>query len=61
MTRSQGIGVNADGTSGNVTHEDTVVRGERGRRADRWCPPVSGHHRSARAVQAPSRPEVSST
>lgn len=30
--RSKGIGVNADGTCGSVTYEDTVVRGERGRR-----------------------------
>ncbi|MCX5143776.1 MULTISPECIES: nuclear transport factor 2 family protein [unclassified Streptomyces] len=28
--RSKGIGVNADGTSGSVTYEDLVVRGERG-------------------------------
>ncbi|WP_371602533.1 nuclear transport factor 2 family protein [Streptomyces sp. NBC_01220] len=28
--RSKGIGVNADGTCGSVTYEDTVVRGERG-------------------------------
>jgi hypothetical protein len=28
--RSKGIGVNADGTSGSVTYEDTVLRGGRG-------------------------------
>ncbi|MFF1920343.1 nuclear transport factor 2 family protein [Streptomyces sp. NPDC058221] len=29
-SRSKGLGVNADGTCGSVTYEDTVVRGERG-------------------------------
>ncbi|GAA1952207.1 nuclear transport factor 2 family protein [Kitasatospora viridis] len=28
--RSKGIGVKADGTTGSVTYEDTVVRGEQG-------------------------------
>ncbi|MGC5015185.1 nuclear transport factor 2 family protein [Streptosporangium sp. DT93] len=28
--RSKGIGVNADGTSGSVTYEDTVVRADQG-------------------------------
>lgn len=28
--RSKGIGINADGTSGSVTYEDTVVRSDRG-------------------------------
>ncbi|MEW1691103.1 nuclear transport factor 2 family protein [Streptomyces sp. NPDC091265] len=33
--RSKGIGINADGTSGSVTYEDTVVRGEQGWRIAR--------------------------
>lgn len=33
--RSKGIGVNADGTCGSVTYEDTAVRGERGWRIAR--------------------------
>ncbi|GGP14361.1 nuclear transport factor 2 family protein [Nonomuraea glycinis] len=28
--RSKGIGINADGTSGSVTYEDTIVRGDQG-------------------------------
>lgn len=28
--RSKGIGINADGTCGSVTYEDTIVRGDRG-------------------------------
>ncbi len=33
--RSKAIGVNADGTCGSVTYEDTAVRGERGWRIAR--------------------------
>ncbi|MFD0022331.1 nuclear transport factor 2 family protein [Streptomyces sp. NPDC058382] len=29
-SRSKGIGVNADGTCGSVTYQDTIVRGEHG-------------------------------
>lgn len=35
QTEPKGIGVNADGTCGSVTYEDTAVRGERGRRIAR--------------------------
>lgn len=33
--RSKGLGVRADGTTGSLTYEDTVVRGERGWRIGR--------------------------
>ncbi|MCO5993565.1 nuclear transport factor 2 family protein [Actinoallomurus rhizosphaericola] len=42
--RSKGIGVNADGTSGSVTYEDTVVRTGQGWRID---------HRTLLARRAP--------
>ncbi|MFI5747144.1 nuclear transport factor 2 family protein [Streptomyces sp. NPDC051644] len=33
--RSKGIGIKADGTSGSVTYEDVIVRGEQGWRISR--------------------------
>ncbi|MFE0171984.1 nuclear transport factor 2 family protein [Streptomyces sp. NPDC059002] len=35
LARSKGIGVNADGSCGSATYEDTIVRGERGWRISR--------------------------
>ncbi|MCG5445985.1 nuclear transport factor 2 family protein [Micromonospora sp. NIE79] len=43
-TLSKGIGINADGTIGSVTYEDTIVRGDSGWRIS---------HRTVRARRAP--------
>ncbi|GLX09330.1 nuclear transport factor 2 family protein [Microbispora sp. NBRC 16548] len=44
---SKGIGVNADGTTGSVTYEDTLVRGDHGWRIS---------HRTVRARRIPLTP-----
>ena len=43
---SKGLGVNADGTMGSVTYEDTIERGENGWRIS---------HRTVRARRVPLR------
>jgi hypothetical protein len=42
--RSKGLGINADGTCGSVTYEDTIVRGDNGWRIT---------HRTVRARRIP--------
>ncbi|TQS27745.1 nuclear transport factor 2 family protein [Microbispora sp. KK1-11] len=44
---SKGLGVNADGTTGSVTYEDTLVRGDHGWRIS---------HRTVRARRIPLTP-----
>ncbi|MFH8473464.1 nuclear transport factor 2 family protein [Streptomyces sp. NPDC018000] len=53
--RSKGIGIKADGTSGSVTYEDVIVRGEKGWRINRRK--VAARRRPSGTNDADKRPE----